>query len=337
VTHGPPGRDKRKPGSGVIRARYLLVKNPLGGYGEAAIRAGTDTPEALPHIEIDVSTNACARRRGPSPAWVERLVAALRNILNRKPDARGFIGELEVRTDRLPEMGADADFWPRVVLDFSGHLYVRARNPDEALRFVEALIRSIRAGAFAKDYSAWTNTEIIGSSPHWLALKYDRFVVQRVAGKIACGLMFLQFGAAVRTESSFRRVRDFVLGDSIDPAAPLIAQLSEAGTQTPWKENHVAFICRQDDRTLAIVSVYGDCHMVQFGAGSSALWPDETEVAMCRWDGMHTRMVPATSVPEVVAKLKSRAAEWRGHNGQAEVGHRTAREHDQKSSASEVK
>src|SRR5579863_8870477 len=29
VTHGPAGRDKRRPASGVIRARYLLVKNPL--------------------------------------------------------------------------------------------------------------------------------------------------------------------------------------------------------------------------------------------------------------------------------------------------------------------
>jgi hypothetical protein len=337
LTHGPPGRDKRKPGSGVIRARYLLVKNPLGGYGEAAIRAGRDTPEALPHIEIDVRSNALARRRGPSPASVERLVTALKDILSRKPDARGFIGELEVRTDRLPEIGADTDFWPRVVLDLSGHLYVRARDPNEALRFVEALISGMRAGAFAKDYSAWTNTEIIGGSPHWLALKYDRFVIHRVVGKIACGLMYLQFGAAVRAESSFRCVRDFVLGDSVDPAAFLVTQLDEAGTQTPWKENHVAFICRQDDRTVAMVSVYGDCHIVQFGAGSSSLLPDETEVAMCRWDGKRTRMVPVTSVPEVAAELKSRAAEWLGLNGQAEVGHRTAHEHDEKSGSSEVK
>src|SRR6266852_7680391 len=37
LTHGPAGRDKRKASSGVIRARYVLTKHPLGGYGEAAV------------------------------------------------------------------------------------------------------------------------------------------------------------------------------------------------------------------------------------------------------------------------------------------------------------
>jgi hypothetical protein len=291
----------------VIRARYLLMKNPLGGYGEAAIRAGADVPEALPSIEIDVTGKGGARRRGPSPASVERLVAALLKRIDRKPDARGFIGEIEVRTDRLADIGADPDFWPRAVLDLSGHVYIRARNPEESLRFVTALIQGLKAGAFEKDYSAWTNSEIASESPHWLSLKYDRFVVQRMAGKIACGLMFLQLGSAVRTDMSFRAVRDFVLGNYIDRTTSMVTQLCDAGTETSWKGSHVAFICRQDARTLAMVSIYGDCQLVEFGADSSLLLPDETQVAMCRWDGTQTRIVAARSVPEITAELKSRA------------------------------
>src|SRR6267154_6771353 len=45
LTQGPRGRDKRKPQSGAIQARYFLVKNPLGGYGEAAFRVGEELPE----------------------------------------------------------------------------------------------------------------------------------------------------------------------------------------------------------------------------------------------------------------------------------------------------
>ncbi len=310
VTHGPPGRDKRKPGSGVIRARYLLVKNPLGGYGESAFRAGADIPETLPHIEIDVTGHGGARRRGPTPASVERLLVALGNILDRKPNARGFIGELEVRTDRLLDIDADPDFWPRVVLDLSGHVYIRARNPDEALRFITALIYGLKAGVFQKDYDAWTNSNIAAGAPHWLSLKYDKFVAQRLAGKIACGLMFLQFGSTVRTAESFRRVRDFVLRNSSDGTASVVTQLYDAGTETPWRENHIAFICIQDGQILAMVSIYGDCHLVQFGDASGLLLPVEKHVAMCRWDGTRAGMVRATSVPQVVVELQSRAASF---------------------------
>jgi hypothetical protein len=310
MMHGPAGRDKRKLGSGVIRARYLLVKNPLGGYGEAGIRAGADIPEALPHIEIDVAGQGGARRRGPSPASAKRLVVSLMGILGRTPNPQGFISELEVRTDPLPDIDPDPDFWPRVVLDLSDRVYIRARTSNEALRFVTALIHGLKLGAFEKDYTGWTNSEIVAGSPHSLSLVYDKFVVQRLAGKIACGLMFLQFGPTVRTHEPFRRVRGFVLGSPGDRTASPVTQVCDAGTETPWKGNHVAFICTHDDRTLAVVSIYGDCQLVNFGANSGLFLPDETQLAMCMWNGTQARMVPASTVPGVATELKSRAASF---------------------------
>jgi hypothetical protein len=310
VTHGPPGRDKRRPASGVIRARYLLVKNPLGGYGESAMYAGSETPVSLPHIEIDVAGSSLARRRGPNPPSVQRLVDALKNIVHRKPDARGFIGELEIRTDRLPEIDSDPDFWPRVVLDLSGHVYLRARNHDEALKFVAILVQALNAGVFDHDYSAWSTSEIIGGSPHWLALSYDRFVGQRLAGKIACGLMFLQFGSTVRSDQQFQVVRKFTLGNTGELGKLPVTQLCDAGTQTQWNGEHVAFICGYDGRVFGVVSIYGDCQMVEFGTGSETMVPDENQVAMCKWDGTQARFVPATSVPQVVTELRSRVASF---------------------------
>jgi len=307
ITHGPRGRNKRKPESGVIRARYLLTKNPLGGYGEAAIRAGAETPEALPHIEIDLTGQGGARVRGPSAASVRRLVAVLLGMLNRKPNPQGFLCELEVRTDRLPEIESDPDFWPRIVLDLSGRIYLRVRNPDEALRFVNALIIGLNAGAFSKEFSGWTNTQITSGSPHWLGLAYDKFVGRRVAGKIACGLMFLEFGSVVKAESGFRRVREFVLGNQADGQASPVTQILDAGTERPWNENHVALTCVEHGVLLGVVSIYGDCQIVDFGPHSGPLLPDETKLAMCRWDGTLTRMVTAASVPDVVAELRSHA------------------------------
>jgi hypothetical protein len=309
VMHGPPGRDKRRPASGVIRARYLLVKNPLGGYGEAAMRAGVDTPEALPHIEIDVNNVGSARRRGPSIASVQRLVFALKKIVDRRPDVRGFIGEVAVRTDRLPDIEIDPDFWPRVVLDLSEHVYIRARNSGEALRFAAILIEGLRAGVFDRDYGAWTSTEIPGNSTHWLSLTYDKFVGQRLAGKIACGLMFLQFGPAICANASFQRVRTFVLEKPSPRAASPVTQLCEAGTQVLWNGDHVAFLCTHSGRTLGIVSVYGDCHVVHFGDASDLPSVHESQMAMCRWDGKHARMVRAASIPRVLAELRAKGLE----------------------------
>jgi hypothetical protein len=61
-----PRHPKRRE-SGVLRASYLLVKNPLGGYGESILRAG-DKVESLCHCEIKIvpgeSTEGRTRGRG---------------------------------------------------------------------------------------------------------------------------------------------------------------------------------------------------------------------------------------------------------------------------------
>src|SRR5258708_7319967 len=133
LTHGPAGRDKRKPSSGLIRARYVLSKHPLGGYGEVAIHAGADTPPALAHIEID--------------------------------------------------------------------------------------------------YAEWSSSEGPAGTPHWLSLVYDKRVVQRVAAKIACGLMFHQFGREGKAEIGFRHARDFVLGNSTHLTESSVTELRLPGTE----------------------------------------------------------------------------------------------------------
>src|SRR2546421_414139 len=62
VESGPAGRDKRRSTSGAIRSDYVLNRHPLGGYGEAVLKAGGGA-QGLPYIEIDVAsaTPSCNR------------------------------------------------------------------------------------------------------------------------------------------------------------------------------------------------------------------------------------------------------------------------------------
>jgi hypothetical protein len=59
-----------------------------------------------------------------------------------------------------------------------------------------------------------------------------------------------------------------------------------------------------------VVSIYGDCHLVEFGAGLGTIALNENQVAMCKWDGTSARLVPAASVPQVAADLRSRVVSF---------------------------
>jgi hypothetical protein len=308
MLHGPSGRDKRKAGSGVIRTRYLLCKHPLGGYCESLIRAGAPLPEALPYIEIEVASG-CVRRRGPTPESVDKLVSELLQLIDRKPDNSGLIGELDVRTDNLLEVGEDFDFWPRIVRDPSGHIFIRARNGEEALLFIAALVPLLKVGAI-RDYSGWLNSEISGGTPHSMSLSYNKSVVHRLAGKIACALMFLEFGPAITANPEFRSVRQFVLEGSDDGSTNPTTTLSAAGTEVPWGSNHIAVISKLRGHTAVIVSVYGDCQLVEFGTHVTSIARDVTNAAVCRWDGTRAQIISHASMPTAISELRRLASEF---------------------------
>ena len=307
MIYGPSGRHKRKS-SGVIRARYLLAKHPLGGYSESIILAGAELPEALPQIEIE-PTSGRVRRRGPTPESVAKLVSELLQLLDGEPDNKGFVGELDVRTDKLLDVGEDPDFWPRVVRDPSGHVFIRARNGEEALQFIAALLLLLKCDAL-RDYSGWVTAEMSGSTHHLMSLSYDRFVVHRLAAKVACALMFLEFGRTITANPAFRSVRRFILEGPNEDSPNPTTTLSAAGTQVPWGANHIAVISKLHGHTSGIVSIYGDCQLIEFGTHLTSTVPDISDAAVCRWDGTRAQMINQVDIPDTISELNARASEF---------------------------
>jgi hypothetical protein len=154
---GPPPRDKRKPESGAVEARYTLVKEDwIGGYREVVLRAHRD-PISLPSIEIDITTlyaprhgaasedigeRVILRRRGDTLEDVNRIVKAVLKVVEGPQDESGLLGKIpvELLSEADVDIASDPDFWPRVFFDLRGRLKIRARDGQEAIRLINIVV-----------------------------------------------------------------------------------------------------------------------------------------------------------------------------------------------------
>jgi hypothetical protein len=282
---GPRGRHRHRPTSGVIRTKYILVPHPLGGYGEAGLRAGGGIPEALPHIEIDVK-RLQGRVRGNRRSDLDRLLNSLSTVLTHAIDQSGIIGEISVKTDDLGKIGEDTDFWPRIVLGLDNRLFIRARNQSEAINFFSFLVSALNAGAFI-DRGTWTTSEIAGGTVHDAAIEYDVKSIQRIITKIACGLVYLEHGDGILWNNVLQQGRAFALDKQLPTATIAITHVSWPGTITLWPDRHVGVVDVQEGRLRAVVSLYGDCHTVDLGPIPN---PEDFKRigAFCHKDGTRT-------------------------------------------------
>jgi len=299
---GRKGRDIRKPTSGFLRTRYCLVRHPLGGYGEACVRIGEDTPRALPHLEIDIFTKIM-RRRGANPGDVDHLVEVLFRIIPRIRDAEQLVEELYARTENIPEISDDPDFWPRVVLDVSGRPFIRARNTKEARLFAELLIAFLGAGAF-RDHSRWTSTEISGGTPHSVQLRCRESSLHRLAAKVTFGLAWISSSEVQSRPEILGALREFVLGHHVTGLAPNVLWASKPNSMTAFPDYHVAVVTRLHDRLRGLTSFYGDCSVVELALPQEGLSGFETIAAVSRRDGTKTEIVEGTTKQHIVTALE---------------------------------
>jgi hypothetical protein len=189
-----PPRHPKRSDSGILQVGYLLVKHPLGGYGESALRAGNKV-ESLCHCEIKVvpGERIEGRVRGESRAKTDLLFAKFKDALSSTPGPDGLVCELNVTLDIPPEISADPDFWPRMVMLPNGSLLLRARDPQEAQRFSGVFTELVIKGV-DQTRGTWQSAEIQGGTQHQMKLEYDSEAVRRVAAKIAYGLFLLVSG-----------------------------------------------------------------------------------------------------------------------------------------------
>lgn len=316
VEAGPRGRDRRRdPASGLIEAEYVLVPHPLGGYNETAIKAGAgESPTALPYVEINVSDSLLTcRRRASEPAEMENLVSAVERMLASKPDEKGLLCELSVLTHDLREIGKDPDFWPRIVLDLRGRLFIRARNPEEALKFMSAFTHYLHAGAF-RDYSRWvTGPPISGSTPHQVMIVHDRYLVGRAFAKIACSLAFVALGEQAKQLSRFETLRSYALGGQTEAWDGLVRGVRLPGTLKHFGSRHIAALTIESNHMIGLISLFGGLELIDLGEIPASMPTSLSAVASAEIDGTKTNILLPEEAGHILqillAELESTARE----------------------------
>jgi hypothetical protein len=306
VEAGPRGRHRRTdPASGLIEAAYVLVPHPLGGYNETAFKAGVgESPRALPYIEINVADGSyTCRRRASGPVEIDKLVSLCEEMLSRKPQKDGLICQVGVRIYELGEIGNDPEFWPRIVLDLKDQLFIRARNPEEAKKFFNALVQYLRLPAF-KDYSRLvTGPPIQGSTPHQIMILHDTYQVGRVFAKIVSSFAFVALGNSAKQLPMFRTLRSYALGDLTEGWDGLFQELRLPGSLTHFQDCHVAGIAVRNSHLVGLVSLFGGLGLVDLGEAPVGMQTLRSVGASAEICGKKTKMLSLDESEEVLRVL----------------------------------
>jgi HNH endonuclease len=280
-----PPRHKKRPRSGHLQPAYLLVPHPYGGYGESLMSAG-EKMSSLPYIEIKVVPEQPieGRIRGAGPSDVQELLDTFRGLLNSKSGPGELVCELSVDMELGPEIAADPEFWPRMIMLPGNRLMIRARDPEEAMRFLNAFMH-IAVSEFKVDSGTWgEGTVIKGGTQHLIALNYDPQCVRRVAAKIGYGIFRALSGEALERDLD-EEMRQYILGN-FNSEDETVKEGPERGTFTTTGDPHRVVISSGADGTKAIVCLYGFHFRVDLGPER----PDITPFGVvCEIDGSGMR------------------------------------------------
>ncbi len=310
---GPPPSDKKQSDSGAVEAKYVLVKDWLGGYNEVVPRSHRD-PIPLPCIEFDVtrlsthrfratSEEVISRVRGAAPEDVRRLVKAVLKVVQGPPDKSGLLGEVPVELLSEAESGiaSDPDFWPRVFLDLKGRLKIRARDGQEATQLLEAVVYLAQQGAF-RDLTGWATGQVQAGTPHLFCLEWNYNALLRVVAKIAYGTACRRALPKVFESKSLRQIRDFVLGTQNGNTTSPVRQISDIESISDWPDHHVVLIESRRNQLQGIVVLCGACFIVDLGENPLPEVFARPVVAMSRRDGTDTRFV-TDDVAKMMAEI----------------------------------
>lgn len=296
-------RHPNRSTSGHLKPSYLLVKHPLGGYGESLLCAG-EKMRSLAHLEIRVAEGESleGRIRGPSPAEAQLLLDLLRKALQlQKKLAPGeLVCEITANLDIDPEIASDPDFWPRIVLLPGNRLMLRARDPEELVRFAKALELVARSD-YRVDPSKWGNdVRIISGTTHKIALRFDPQCVRRIAAKIAYALFCSLAKRRIQSDED-KLMRFYILGAETSPDEPVSITPDSAGWTTSSDEHYIV-LSPKHDKSAAFVCLYG-CHF-RVELGRAAILPETTGV-ICEIDGSGMRIGTDEEILRFTERIKT--------------------------------
>ena len=292
-------RHPNRPTSGHLRPSYLLVKHPLGGYGESLLSSGQKM-SSLAYLEVKVVPEEPieARVRGATADDAQRLLDLYRKALQKKVGPGELVCEFTANLEIDGEIAADPDFWPRIVLLPGDRLMVRARNPEELMRFASALT-TIAQSSYQVDQSGWNNNvRISGGTPHSIALRYDPQCMRRVAAKIGYGLFYSLTQRRMEAGQD-ERMRRYILGADTSPDEP-VSITPDPVKITTSDAPHSILLSPEHDRTAAFVSLYGFDFRVELGP--AAILP-EPVVVFCEINGTGMRIGSGADVLDLTPRM----------------------------------
>lgn len=294
-------RHPDRPTSGHLQPIYMLVKLPLGGYGESLLSAG-DRVSSLPYIEVKFAGEQPieARVRATSADDAKLLLETYRVAFRNKPRPNGLVCEFTANVELDPETAADPEFCPRIVLLPGKRLMVRARNPEEILRFAKAL-NMIAFSKYEIDPSKWNApVQIVGGTPHALALRYDPRTVRRVAAKIGYALFCTVMKRRVEGIED-EQMRRYILGTEIFSSEP-VSITPDRYPSTTSEDPHYTVLSPRHDRSAAFVSLYGFDFRVELG--TAGVLP-EPIIIVCKIDGSGMRIGSEAEVSGVKDRMET--------------------------------
>jgi hypothetical protein len=294
-------RHPNRPTSGHLRPSYLLVKHPLGGYAESLLSAG-ERMSSLAYFEIKVVPEEPieARVRGATAAEAQLLLELYRKAFQKSVGPNELVCEFTTDLELDSETAADPEFWPRVVLLPGNRLMIRARDPEELIRFGKAFT-TIALSNYQVDASRWTDqVQITGGTPHKIALRYDPQCVRRVAAKIGYALFRAITNRRMETRDD-ERMRRYILGTEKSPDEP-VSIVPFPNTSTTSEDPHYIVLSPQHDRSAALVNLYGFNFRVELGPVAVLAQP---VIVICKNDGSGMRIGSESDIPDLKARMET--------------------------------
>jgi hypothetical protein len=161
---------------------------------------------------------------------------------------------------------------------------------------------SIARSDYRVDPSRWSkDVQIVGGTPHTIALKFDPQCVRRIAAKIAYALFCsLTKGRIERAED--RRMRRYILGTGASQDEP-VSVAPEAPTSTTSSDPHYIVLSPTHDRTATFVNLYIWDFRVELGANGSL---PEPIVIVCNIDGTGMRIGSQQDLLTATARIATK-------------------------------
>ena len=220
-------------------------------------------------VELDVQTRKGNIRGGSREAYQElsdKITSIEARIREKQENINFGISLLSADDDQA--VSKDPDFRPRIVQDLEGSLFIRARNPVEAGKFIELLLNAAHQNRLSAT-DEWRTVDVPAGTPMTTKIRWNEEHVGRVIGKVAYAVAALACTNYSVPRPNDAPFREFII-NRVSSDDVQVGRLCGPGTVKELTDSH-CIVLRQNEKGAleALVSIFGGV----FRVGFSVEWP----------------------------------------------------------------